>query len=203
MMKRILTMAILAASVVACDPYGNYDFKSGTPTIKTVSVADYDSGFGFTGTATGAAWTVDLSCSAVCDQIAANNGTATGEAPGDYTGLSNIVVFVTFDRQIDGGAVQTAVDDCAPAGDWLTVTGSTLGAGEAWYSCYAPSSPTNVEGGSAVLFVNTGDASGWSAFTSLADPATDPSIHLTGTAAGASVDVTVDRVDTAGCAACP
>ena len=212
MMKRILTMSLLAASVVACDPYGSYSFKSGAPAIKTVSLLSYGYGLGFTGAASGSAWTMDVGCAAVCAQIGSGNDPVDFYDPTVDTvaPMSWVVLFVTFDRQVDGANVQKAVDDCSPAGDWLTVsgTGSALGAGDGYYSCYSPASPADYEGGSVVLFANTGtpgtDAvSGWSGSISLPDPVTAPDINFAGTVAGTAIDVTLHREDLTACGACP
>lgn len=200
MMKRILMVSFLAASVVACDPYGSYDFKTGTPNIQTVAMLSHGSGLGFSGTVSSGAWTVDAGCAAVCAQI------GSGENPLDYfdpgleaAPMSNVVMFVVFDRQIDGAAVQTALDDCTPSSDWLNVSGATLAAGDVWQSCYSPGSPTDVEGGSAVLFVNAGATDGWAGSADLPDPTTAPDVVFTGTVAGATINVTLHREDLTAC----
>jgi len=207
MMKRILTMSLLAASVVACDPYSDYSFKSGTPNIKTVSLLSHGSGLGFSGAASGSDWTMDVGCAAICAAIGSGQDPiADGYFDPDVESapMTNVVLFVTFDRQIDGAAVQTALDDCTPAGDWLAVAGPALAVGDIWQSCYSPSSPTDVEGGSAVLFANTGAAAGWGLSGELADPAVDPTDYVfTGTLAGATVNVTLHREDVNGCGVCP
>jgi len=205
MMKRILMMSLLAASVVACDPYSSYEFKSGTPAIKTVSLLSHGSGLGFSGTASGAAWTMDVGCAALCAVVGSGTDPLTYFDPDvESAPMTNVVLFVTFDRQIDGAAVQTALDDCTPTGDWLGVAGPALAAGDVWQSCYSPGSATDVEGGSAVVFANAGAADGWGGSGELADPAVNPADYVfTGTVAGATVNVTLHREDVNGCGVCP
>jgi hypothetical protein len=67
------------------------------------------------------------------------------------------VLFVSFNKQLNGFSIQTAVDDCQPAGGWLTVSPGAP-AGESWWSCYNPSSPTPAEGGQVVIFRSAGAA---------------------------------------------
>ena len=227
MMKRILTMSLLAASVVACDPYSSYDFKSGPPAIKTVSLTSYGFGIGLSGApGTGSAWEMDASCASVaalvCPNLAPNSCGSTGDQPCspidawdptlETSPMTLVVMFVTFDRQVDGGAVQTAVDDCTPAGaspGWLSVDYDISASGDTWMSCYTPGSPADYEGGSVVLFANgppTPPATtvrGWSGAAELPDPTTASDITFTGTVAGTAIDVTLHREDLTACPVCP
>jgi hypothetical protein len=207
MTKHFLLIALLATAV-ACDPYeGAKTAKS----IIAVTVVDFPLGDGFSApysaTQTAGAWAVTMTCADLCTLY--NDTTVATDGPGDYTDLSNLAVFVTFDGQLNGDLVQTAVDDCTPNGGWLTPS-PAAGTGGAWYSCYTPSSPASYEGGSAVLFVDgippvDEPIGGWGNVSGFDPGATIPgtgAITLNGTLSGIGVDVTINRVDTAACAVC-
>jgi hypothetical protein len=182
---------------VACDPYD--DVRGGTPQIASVTAADVGGGRGVPGTrdATTGAWTVDMNCANLCevynDKTTPDDNDLFGS---EYTDLTEIIVWVTFDRQINGNAVQTALDDCTPAGGWLTAEPAAP-SGESWFSCYAPSSAQPTEGGSAVLFTAATPAAG-AHVTNWGDNFTAPpagQMRFTGNVAGRDIDVTVNRID--------
>jgi hypothetical protein len=212
-MKNIkwLSLVVLALGAVACDPYD--DAKSGTPNLLSVTAADFGGGAGFSTTgdtdsvsADGTA-TLDITCADICEAFHVDPADgADSDDPSDFTDLTELAIFVTFDRQFDGDAVQSTLSNCSPTGGWLTVT-PTAAAGEGWYSCYSPSSGSPDEGGSVVVFnggAPVGEDStiaGWDEFEPLA--AAPAPIVLTGTVAGRTLNVTVNRVDTATCGVCP
>jgi hypothetical protein len=208
---KLLSLVVLALGAVACDPYE--DVKRGTPSLLSVTAADFGGGVGFTSTNVtpeGTA-TLDITCQDVCDLYGADPTDPDADEPADFTDLTEMAVFVTFDRQFDGNAVQTSVSDCEPTGGWLSVSPAPA-AGEDWYSCYSPASPTPDEGGSIVVFSSAvpppaapplpqETVSGWSDFTVLS--AAPAPIVITGSVAGRTLNVTVNRVDTATCPVCP
>lgn len=195
-MKTINWMSLIAvaALAVACDPYT--DAKKGTPNIAAVTAANTaDGATAVVGAPAGAAWTVTgNSCGTL--QVSATSPILN---PGQFDVTA---FFITFDRQIDGGLVQTSLTDCTPTGGWLTVTPAAP-AGFTWYSCYTPSSPQSREGGSVVVYqapaavpASAGPpaveavlaSSGWGDAVYI----DNAPIHITGTVAGRVIDVNVD-----------
>lgn len=61
-------------------------------------------------------------------------------------------VQIVTNGRLNGAAIQQTPGDCRPAAGWLTVTPAAP-AGQAWYSCYMPSSPASYEGGSIVIYL--------------------------------------------------
>jgi hypothetical protein len=151
---KTLNKGILAALTVvamaSCDPYAKVD--TGTPVVigamvsQTCSVdgcaVAYEAPAAPVPPAT--LWTIPAVAS---DCTPATVGPPATPIINDMTG----VIFVKFNKLLDGFSVQTDVDDCTPAGDWLTVTPAAP-AGQQWYSCYDPSSPSPNEGASVAIF---------------------------------------------------
>jgi hypothetical protein len=170
----IVLGALLAVGITGCDPYE--DEKGGAPAVVGVTLTE--GGSPVVGTAAGSAWSV------------------TADDHEQY------VVFIHTNKLLDPATIQTSVSDCTPAGGWLQVTGPALACTEggtpAWYSCYAPSSPTPDEGASIVLFQAcepiSGDAGGWLDVGQPLEPSS--TYRLTGTVKDRSgadlpIDVTV------------
>jgi hypothetical protein len=178
----IVLGALLAVGITGCDPYE--DEKGGAPTVLGVTLAEGTHSHPIAGTAAGAAWTV----------------------AGDENEQN--VVFIATNKLLDAASIQTAQNDCTPAGNWLTVTGPALtcAAGTpTWYSCYVPSSPSPAEGASIVLFQAcepiTSDV-GWS---DVAEPLAPASTYrLSGTIKDRSgADLPIDVTVTTAAAAPP
>lgn len=203
-MKKInwLFLVVLASVAAGCDPYDDVT-TGGTPVLLSATAADTTNGVAYSAVASGGTVTIDITCEAVADNLCAGIDPTDPDADelSDLTDLSDISVFITFDRQVDGGLVQATLTDCTPKDGWLSVT-PTAAAGEGWYSCYTPSSPTEVEGGSVVVFAADVPAAGatvdgWSDAVAL--PAAPQPITITGTVAGQAVNVTLNRVDVTTC----
>jgi hypothetical protein len=204
-----LSLVLTAVFAVGCDPYD--DVKSGTPTFLSATAADLVNGVAYGAAATGDTATIDITCADVTANFCPLDPTdPDADQLTDFTTLTDLAVFITFDRQIDGAAVQSTLDDCSPTAGWLSVTPAPA-AGEAWYSCYSPSSPSPDEGGSVVVFTAAVPAvavppapqatiAGWGDYSPL--PAAPAPIVVSGTVAGRAVSVTVNRVDVTTCA-CP
>lgn len=154
---KTLNKGILAALTVvvmaSCDPYAKVD--TGTPVVIGAIVSQ---GCGVDGCAV------------------ANEGTESpagvwtvSNVPSDCTPAPTIindmtgVIFVKFNKLLDGFSVQTDVDDCTPFNGWLTVTPAAP-VGQQWYSCYDPSSPSPDEGATVAIFRAPASplAEGWS-----------------------------------------
>lgn len=119
--------ALVAAGITGCDPYESS--PGGTPTV--IGAVLSDGGTASEGTAVGTAWTV----------------TGDDAAQNALTIIAN--------KLLDPASIQASVNDCTPAGGWLTVTGPSITCTTgtpAWYSCYMPSSPTPAEGARIVVF---------------------------------------------------
>jgi hypothetical protein len=183
---RIL-MAAAFATLVACDPYPSA--VGGDPQVLTVVAASFfdpDSGaapasppeaalFGTPQALTigtvpyvdPATYPVDDPATAdVCETMTAWEAETTRTTrPAD--GDSQFLLFVRLNKLMDGTSIQTAVDDCTPAGNWLTVTETgTPPACDTgtpkWFSCYQPSSPSANEGASVVIYrACSATSSGW------------------------------------------
>lgn len=72
------------------------------------------------------------------------------------------VIFVQFNKLLDGSKIQATPESCAPAAGWLSVTPAAA-SGCAWNACYSPQSPDpNNESSTVAIFQACGgDASGW------------------------------------------
>ncbi|WP_242338337.1 MULTISPECIES: hypothetical protein [Anaeromyxobacter] len=173
-----LSLVAVAALAVACDPYS--DAKKGSPQIVAVTAANLAGGAdAVSADRTGEAWSSAGTCGGILDKDKAVVN------PGQFDATT---IFVTFDRQVDGGLVQTSLTDCTPAAGWLTVTPAAP-AGSAWYSCYSPSSPSAAEGGSVVVYLGPAAGSdGWGDAEFIDGSAP---VHITGTVAGRAIDVTL------------
>lgn len=149
---KTLNKGILAAltlvAMASCDPYAKVD--TGTPLVIGATASEDCSVDGcataFEGNDTAAAgfWVVPAVASACTPATA-------GPPATPIINDATAVFFVRFSKLLDGFSVQTAVDDCTPAGNWLTVTPAAP-AGETWYACYDPSSPAPYEGSSVAIF---------------------------------------------------
>lgn len=129
--RAIALGALLAGSVIACDPYE--DEKGGTPAVTGVVLSDGETPTEVTAPDSSGTWAV------------------TGEDSAQN------VVFVITNRLLSGSSIQTTPADCTPANNWLTVTTTapeiTCEAGTpAWYTCYLPSSPVPSQGGTVAIF---------------------------------------------------
>lgn len=173
-----MSLVVLALVAVACDPYE--DVASGTPNIVGAGAANVVDGVdAVEGTAAGDAWTVaGVPCGNVTDShdVVLNPGA-----------FDNSYFYVTLDRQIDGGLVQTSVTDCTPVAGSIAVTPAPA-AGNAWYACYTPSSGSPNQGGSIMVYqAAAGGSEGWADFTYLPSA----TYQITGTVAGRAINVTV------------
>jgi hypothetical protein len=169
MRKLIAIMAATAGiAFVACDPYVGE--PGGTPTVTSAfaSIA----GAPVDGTVPTAAGAVTI------DAIPSD--CIGGPGPPPYAAL----VFVKFNKLLDGASIQTAPDNCTPAAGALTTATPAL-AGGSYYICYNPSSPTPTEGASVVIFwaqtPAAGTVSGWDVADLLpADAAAVTTYHFAG-----------------------
>jgi hypothetical protein len=174
----LLTLVAVALLAVACDPYD--DVKGGTPNVVGVGAANTLDGMdAVEGTAAAAGWTVaGATCGGVTD--ADDNVVNAGAFDQSY-------FYITLDRQIDGALVQTSVTDCTPVAGTLTIDPAPA-AGNSWYTCYSPASPSPDQGGSIVVYqAAAGGSDGWHDFEYL--PAA--TYTIVGTVAGQSINVTV------------
>jgi hypothetical protein len=112
----------------------------------------------------------DAATADVCETMAAWEAETTRSTrPAD--GDSQFLLFVRLNKLMDGTSIQTAVDDCTPAGPpptgWLTVTETGTPPACAtgtpkWFTCYQPSSPSANEGASVVIYRSCAATSaGW------------------------------------------
>lgn len=156
-----LIVGVVAASLVACDPYDDAGKRGDTVIAVTGVAVDPAAGaIPFEGTAAGAAWNV----------------------PGVDCTVPNFVQ-ITYNGLLNGAAIQTSPDDCTPAAGWLTVTPAAP-AGSAWYACYMPSSPSQNEGASVVVYLGpAGGSIGW------VDAEPFPASITVDSAAGAALDI--------------
>jgi hypothetical protein len=139
-MSKWLSIPALALALTACDPYE--DENRDPPRILHAFTSN---AVGATeGTEAGGAWTIA--------------GVPGGCAVPDD---NQPVVWVTFNKLLNGATIQTDPTSCVPAGNWLAVT-PAAGAGNAWYTCYSPGSPTESDGGSVVIYQGPAAGSdGW------------------------------------------
>lgn len=169
--KGIVT-ALAVFLATGCDPFNSE--VGGTPTV--ISVVASDAGTPFEAVAAGSTWTVTMP--SACDD-------ATGQVAGDVP-----IIFVKFNKLLDGFKVQTSPATCEPAGGWLEAA-PPAPTGEAWYSCYNPSSPTAAEGASVVIYraPATPASNGWAQASSATLPASGTAITTNAiTAAGNVAD---------------
>lgn len=176
--SHLLSLAAVALLAVACDPYD--DVKGGTPNVVGVGAANTIDGMEpVEGTAAATGWTV---AGATCGSVEDDDHAIVN--PG---ALDQSYFYITLDRQIDGALVQSALDNCTPVAGTLTVTPAPA-AGNAWYTCYSPASPSPDQGGSIVVYqAAEGGSTGWADFEYL--PAA--TYAITGTVAGQAINVTV------------
>jgi hypothetical protein len=175
---RLLSLVLLAAASVACDPYD--DVKTGTPEIITVIAANSIDGVDpVLGTSGDAGWTVTgATCGGVLDDADAVVN------PGAFDQSYFVIV---FDRQVDGALIQSDPVDCTPAPTSVTITPAPA-TGNAWYTCYNPSAGTGDWGGSIVVYqAAEGGSNGWGDFEYLPSD----TYTITGNVAGRQIDVTV------------
>jgi hypothetical protein len=159
-LNRGILAALTVAAMASCDPYAKVD--TGTPVVIGATASE-DCGVDGCATAFEApaptapstAWTISGIASACTPATA---GPPATPIINDVTS----VFFVRFSKLLDGFSVQTSAADCTPAGNWLTVTPAAP-AGQTWYACYDPSSPSPAEGSSVAIFraPTAGGASGW------------------------------------------
>jgi hypothetical protein len=141
-----LSLAVLGVTLAGCDIYE--DENESAPVITVVVTSNHNEGTYTEATLDTGTGVWSASIPSICD-----------------AGVPHAVdntLWVTFNKQMDPTSVQTSVDDCTPAGDWLAVS-IAAPAGEAWYTCYSAGSPTSTDGASVVIFLaaDTG-ADGWS-----------------------------------------
>jgi hypothetical protein len=147
-MRKLIAVAAAASAVGlgACDPFNSE--PGGTPHVI--------SAFATMGGAP-----VDGSAPTAAGVVTIDNIPSFCAAPAVVTDPA--LVFVKFNKLLDGASIQTAPDNCAPATSWLTA--SATPAGGSWYTCYNPSAPRPEEGASVVIFWAptpvSGTISGW------------------------------------------
>jgi hypothetical protein len=162
---KLLSLAVLGVALAGCEIYD--DENTSAPEITVVVTSNHNLGNATEGvldTVTGV-WTVNAD--SVCDA-------------GVVYAIDN-TLWVTFNKQMEPLSVQTDLSDCTPAGDWLAVS-VPAPAGQAWYACYNPSSPTSSDGASVVIFLadDTG-ADGWAdAYQFPGDPTVATTYSFTG-----------------------
>lgn len=162
-----MSLVLAAALLAGCDPYDDEDTSQ--PRIVRVQTSNGYEILEFTAGEEVAPGQWRINAPSACDA-----GDVIATQPQIWINLSNT---------LNGDTVQTAIDDCTPAGDWLTATAA--GAGEAWYSCYSPGGATDADRASIVLFLApAGGTSGWypDEIISQAGSADNPTAYvLTGT----------------------
>ncbi len=132
-------LAVAVALVAAgCDPYPSKNRAK--PEVLAVFASD-----GATvvdGQLSGGTWTLAL------PSFSPAPSTVAAQQP---------VIIVKTNKLLDGSTIQTTDQttnsdgDCTPKDGWLGVSPAPA-AGNVWYSCYDPSSPTTLAGSSIVLF---------------------------------------------------
>lgn len=171
-MKTIGTIALALAAalaVSACDPYTAE--KTGPGQVLTVFTS---------------------SAPAVSTDIPTIEGVRSGNAwtiSGAFsTGGVSPVVWVRFDKLLDGFSIQSTAQSCVPAASLgLTVTETTSGFNPAdpanacgagtdratlpmvWYACYVPNSAVSTEGAGVVFYQGCNDISSTGNSTTLGD----------------------------------
>lgn len=180
---KLLTLAI-AVLAVACDPYSKVPGGAASVAVVSATSGSRDAdGVPVDATAAGGVYTIE----------AASTCTPPSGATPFSVGADQSLVFVWFDRQIDGATVQTSLTDCTPVGSWLTASPAAP-AGSSWYSCYYPTSPAPYLGGAIVMFqAPEGGVGGWGGFTAV--PA-DNDAYTTFSLSGSLLTTyAVDRID--------
>jgi len=134
-MKKIIALAAAAAVLGACDPYN--EEPGGTPAITFVWAGGYDVDEAFYG-------------------VEDNTAPYAFADPAISASSISLAFIVKANVLLNGASIEGTPQTCTPAGattadpdGWLTVTGPTL-AGGSWFTCYYPSTPTDVEPGGAV-----------------------------------------------------
>jgi hypothetical protein len=197
-------LAALTAAAFGCDPF--QEAVKGPPAVMSAGFTSVQDGTGYDGlpTAPGVVPVVDNPTpvpSTCMSPGVIYAGDKAGTSP--PTGL----IFVKFNKLLDGYSIQTSPTDCMPAAALsLAVTSSkATPAGEQWYACYDPQAPSPTEGGSVIIFLGdspvapaTAGPTGWDGALSIpADGDLITTLHATGTVhdqsgTAASFDVTVD-----------
>jgi hypothetical protein len=165
------------ALIAACDPYD--DENTGTPQV--LSVFASNSGEAFEGTG-------DLQNGFTV--VTPSTCTPADGADPEETVADASVIYVKFNKLLDGASIQATPASCVPANNWLTdATTSTVADPTVdWFSCYNPSSPTSSEGASVIIYPGadvTGGVAGEGWFTGALPANTSEAIvyTLTGTIA--------------------
>lgn len=160
------------AVIAACDPYD--DERGGTPEILSVFGSVGDDFVDAEGDATTG---YTITTPSACVPADAEEGTEQHVDP------LMPVIFVKFNKLLDGASIQATPESCAPANDWLSVARNGAPDTGDWFSCYNPSSPTASESASITLYrgedVSTGVAGdGWLSVASGAGSATEVSTYV-------------------------
>ena len=128
-------VALTSVAIVGCDPFE--EASSAAVAVIGAGATDAAAGAGYSGTLTGSTWTV------------AAPATCVGPGQAELAGF----IWVKFNVLLDGTSIQTAVDDCTAKPE-MALTGNPTPAGEQWYACYNPQSPTPQEGPSVIVFLD-------------------------------------------------
>jgi hypothetical protein len=148
------------AIIAACDPYD--DENTGAPDVLSVFASNADEAFEGTGDLeNGFSVVAPSTCTPVDPEDPTSEEETVADAP---------VVYVKFNKLLDGASIQETPASCAPKNEWLTVVTTSTAADPAveWFSCYNPSSPTSSEGASVIIYPGadvTGGAEGEGWFT--------------------------------------
>lgn len=143
----ILGVLAAATLLAACDPYSSQ--STAAPAVVMVTATSGSYGAYTAGTQSGSAWTV-ADVPSTCD---ATTGAVASDEP---------LLFATSNQLLDGASIQASTADCTPAGGWLTVTPAAPIAGDSWYSCFQPGSPSPDLGSAVIMFsAASGGAQGW------------------------------------------
>jgi hypothetical protein len=95
-----------------------------------------------------------------------DTGTPEDDSEPEVTLADASVIYVKMNKLLDGASIQATPQSCAPANGWITATKNGADDTANWFSCYSPSTATEAEGSSIVLYrgvdVSTGPSGdGW------------------------------------------
>lgn len=162
--RLIVGCLAVALSATACDPYASEN--TGAPYIAAVFATDGNpDGATYTdGTGSGSTWTIaDIPSTCYPDPATPSTGTVLAD---------QYAIFVTANKVLSGPSIETTPGSCDPTNAWLTAT--TPPAGQSWFTCYYPSSPSVNLGGSVVIFKTAAYTGSWNSVATLEGDTVNP-----------------------------
>lgn len=162
-MKKIITLAVVGLTIVACDPYNSE--PSGTPAVRSAVITGRNAGLesvvfgwpdeyngpynGTLNTATNT-WTNFKSPADKLDPPLTPQDPTPSPTAATY---GRILVFTT-NVLLDGTTIEQTPNSCLPvaASNWVFTVPAGHPTNGAWYTCYYPSSATASDGASVYVY---------------------------------------------------